>query len=132
LRRGRPLGLEAELEMADEFIDGLRVFDEGDDTHLASARRTETMGFAGKHEEMLFPTVWTADAGKPAHRIATFEITVHHFLYNGMKVPVVTLKTRFIFQKKTLKIMEKHPVENAALWMTLTIYPCHSTRTLVH
>jgi hypothetical protein len=28
LRRGRPLGLEAELEMADEFIDGLRVFDE--------------------------------------------------------------------------------------------------------
>jgi hypothetical protein len=96
------------------------------------AGRTETTGFAGKHEEVLFPTVWTPDAGKPAHRIATIEITIHHFLYNGTKVPVLMLKTRFIFQKKTLKIMEKHPVENAALWMTLTIHPCHSTRTLVH
>jgi hypothetical protein len=101
-------------------------------TALGMAGRTETTGFAGKHEEMLLPTVGTPDAGKPTHRIATVEITVHHLLDNGPKVPVVTLKTRFIFQKKTLKIMEKHPVENAALWMTLTVYPCHSTRTLVH
>jgi len=101
-------------------------------TALGMAGRTESTGFAGKHEEVLFPTVWTPDAGKPAHRIATIEITVHHFLYNGTKVPVLMLKTRFIFQKKTLEIMEKHPVENAALWMTLTIHPCHSTRTLVH
>jgi len=40
LRRGRRLGLEAELKMADDLIDGLRVFDEGDDTHLSSAGRT--------------------------------------------------------------------------------------------
>ena len=83
-------------------------------------------------QELLFPTLWTPDASKPTERIATVEITVYHFLYNGTKVPVLTLKTRFIFQKKTLKIMEKHPVENAALWMTLTIHPCRSTRTLVH
>jgi len=40
--RGRwSFSLEAELEMADDLIDGLRVFDEGDDTHLASASRTQ-------------------------------------------------------------------------------------------
>lgn len=27
--------------MADDLIDGLRVFDEGDDTHLSSASRTQ-------------------------------------------------------------------------------------------
>jgi len=45
--------------MADDPIDGLGVFDEGDDTHLALAGRTETTGFAGKHEELLFPSTRT-------------------------------------------------------------------------
>jgi len=40
LRGWWTLSLEAELEMADDLIDDLRVFDEGDDTHLASAGRT--------------------------------------------------------------------------------------------
>jgi len=40
--RGRwSFSLEAELEMADDLIDGLRVFDEGDYPHLASAGRTK-------------------------------------------------------------------------------------------
>lgn len=93
---------------------------------------TKTSGLAAEAQELLFPTLWTPDASKPTERIAAVEITVHHFLYNGTKVPVLTLKTRFIFQKKTLKIMEDQSVENAAFWMTLTIHPCHSTRALVH
>jgi len=69
------------------------ILDEGDDTHLALAGRTETTGFAGKHEEPLFPPLGAPDASKPAHRIATVKITVHHLLYNGTKVPVLMLKS---------------------------------------
>ena len=35
------LGSEGELEVADDLVDRLRVFDEGDDAHLATAGRTE-------------------------------------------------------------------------------------------
>jgi len=31
-------------------------------TALGMAGKTETTGFAGKHEEVLFPTVWIPDA----------------------------------------------------------------------
>jgi hypothetical protein len=41
LRRRRPFSFKGQLEMADDPIDGLRVFDEGDDTHLSSASRTQ-------------------------------------------------------------------------------------------
>jgi len=34
-------GLEGELKIADDLIDDLRVFNEGDDPHLSSASRTE-------------------------------------------------------------------------------------------
>ena len=37
LRRRRALGSEGELEVADDLVDRLRVFDEGDDAHLATA-----------------------------------------------------------------------------------------------
>jgi hypothetical protein len=38
---GEPFGLEAELEMADDLIDGFRIFDKRDDFHLASTGRTK-------------------------------------------------------------------------------------------
>jgi hypothetical protein len=38
---GRTFGLEAELEMTDDAIDGLGVVDEGDNLHLTSARRAQ-------------------------------------------------------------------------------------------
>jgi hypothetical protein len=41
LRKGRPLGLEAELEMTDDPIDGLGIFDKGDDSHPSSTGRTK-------------------------------------------------------------------------------------------
>ncbi len=41
LRRGWPFGLEAELEIVDDLIDGCGIFDEGNDLHLASTRRTD-------------------------------------------------------------------------------------------
>ena len=37
----RPFGLEAELEMADDPVDGCGIFDEGNDLHLTSTRRAE-------------------------------------------------------------------------------------------
>jgi len=83
--------------MADDLIDGLRVLDEGDDTHLSSAGRTETTGFAGKHEEALFPTVWTPDAGKPAHRIATVEILLNDILDDQPEISILLIETILIF-----------------------------------
>jgi hypothetical protein len=37
--RWRPFGLEAEFEMTDDLIDGLRIFDEGNDLHLTFSGR---------------------------------------------------------------------------------------------
>jgi hypothetical protein len=42
--------LEAELGMANDLIDNLRIFDEGDDTPLASAVRAE------EHREAACPS----------------------------------------------------------------------------
>ena len=41
LRGRRALGCEDELEVANDLIDDLMVFDKGDNPHLASAGRTE-------------------------------------------------------------------------------------------
>jgi len=75
------------------------IFDEGDDTHLSSAERTETTGFAGKHEEVLFPTVWTADAGKPAHRIATVEILLKNIIDDRPEEAVLLLEAALVFSE---------------------------------
>lgn len=37
----RPFSVKAKLGVADDPVDGLRLFDEGDSTHLASAGRTK-------------------------------------------------------------------------------------------
>jgi len=43
-------------------------------------RWAESACLAGKREEALLPTVWTPDAGKPAHRIAAVEIALDNIL----------------------------------------------------
>jgi hypothetical protein len=50
---------------------------------LGMTRRAKSTSLAGKHEETLFPTVGTPDAGKPAHRIATVEILLNNILDDG-------------------------------------------------
>jgi len=93
---------------------------------LGMTRWAETTGLAGKHEETLLPTVWTADAGKTAQRIATVEIPLNNILDDWPEEPIFLLETILIFCKEPLEIMKKHPVENSALRMTLAIDPYHS------
>ena len=38
---------------------------------------------------------------------------------------MLTLEAVLIFGEEFLKVMEEHPVEDSAFWMTLTIDPCH-------
>ena len=99
---------------------------------LGMAGRTETTGFEGKREEALFPTVWTPDAGNPAHRIAAVEMLLNNILNNGTEIAILSLKPALVFSEKLLEVMKKHPVEDGALRMSRKIDPCHSTRTLVH
>jgi hypothetical protein len=56
---------------------------------------TESACLAGKHQEPLFPTVGTPDAGKAAHRITAVKIL---------------LKTGLIFSNKPLENTKKHPI----------------------
>jgi hypothetical protein len=91
-------------------------------------RWTESACLAGKHQEPLFPTVGTADADKPAHRIAAVEIALDNILDYRTEVPVLLLKTILIFCNKFVKIMKQHPVEHSPFRMTLTVNPCHGSR----
>jgi len=150
-RRRWPFGFKGQLEMSSDPVDDLRFFDKRDDSHLATAcgttkrihfidlanhlgplltslgmtRRTEPAGFAGKHQEALFPTVWAPDAGKSAHRIAAVEITLDHLLDHRTEIAILLLEPILIFLKKPLKIIKKHPVKNRMFRMTLAVDPCH-------
>ena len=44
MARRRTFGLEIELEVADDLIDGLGIFDERDELYLTSARRAQQGG----------------------------------------------------------------------------------------
>ena len=52
----RPFGLEAELEMADDPVDGLSFFDKRDDPHLATTcGHTRTSDFRSQDNAQLPP-----------------------------------------------------------------------------
>ena len=87
--------------------------------------RTESACLAGKHQELLFPTVSTPDADKPTHRIATVEILLDHILDHRSEIPALLLKTILIFTKEALKIIKEHPVKYRVFRMTLAVDPCH-------
>ena len=57
LRRGWPFSLEAELEMADDLIDGCGIFDEGNDLHLAATSGALRVNFISFHRR-LFRLSW--------------------------------------------------------------------------
>jgi len=127
----RTFGLEVELEVADDLIDGLGIFDERDDLHLTSARRAQQgveLVDLADHLAPLFPTVGTADAGKATHRIAAVEILLNHFLDYRTEIPVLLFKTILIFSKKPLKIIKEHTIKNRVFRMMLPVDPCHGSR----
>ena len=47
------------------------------------ARGAEPPGAAGEHQEPLFPTLRTTDAGKPAARVAAVEIALDYLFDDG-------------------------------------------------
>jgi len=83
---------------------------------------------AGKHQQPLFPTVATPDAGKAAHRIAAVEILLDHILDHRTKITILLLEPVLIFLKKPLEIIKKHPVKYRVFRMTLAVNPCHGSR----
>ncbi len=94
-------------------------------TALGMTGGTESACLAGKHQEPLFPTVRTSDAGKPAHRSAAAEIALDHILDHRTEEAIILLETLFIFPKKILEIIKEHLVKHCVFWTTLAVDPCH-------
>jgi len=89
---------------------------------------TESACLTGKHEEALFPAVWTPDAGKPAHRIPTVKILLNNILDHGTEIAVLLLEPIIIFSKEPLKIIKEYPIKNRVFRMMLPVDPCHGSR----
>jgi len=94
-------------------------------TAFSMAGWTKSACLAGKHQQPLFPTVGTPDAGKAAHRIAAVQILLDHILDYRAEVPVLLLKTILIFPKEQLEIIEEHPIKHRVFRMALSVDPCH-------
>jgi len=93
---------------------------------LSMAGRTKAACLAGKHQEPLFPTGGTADAGKATHRIAAVEILLNNILDHRPKIAILLLEPIFIFSKEPLEIIKEHPIKNRVFWMTLAVDSWHS------
>ena len=78
---------------------------------LGMARRTETTGAAGKHQDAFRMAVGTADAGEPAARVAAVEVALDDFLDDGPEEPVLLLEAALILVQETVEIMEQHSVD---------------------
>jgi len=76
-------------------------------TSFGMTRRTEPACLAGKHQEPLFLTVGTPDAGKSAHRIAAVEILLNNILDDWTEISIFLLETILILSKELLKIIFK-------------------------
>jgi hypothetical protein len=94
-------------------------------TAFSMAGWTEPACLAGKHQQALFPTIGTPDAGKATHRIAAVEVLLYNILDHRTEEAVLPLETILIFLKKLLEIVKKHPVKHGVFRMTLAVYPCH-------
>ncbi|MGB7297106.1 MAG: hypothetical protein WBC70_16090 [Candidatus Aminicenantales bacterium] len=80
----------------------------------------------GEHQQAIFPTGRTADAGKTAAGVAAVKVALDHLLDDRPEETVLLLETGLIFLKELVKVMEEHPVEHGALRMTGTVNSCHS------
>ncbi len=93
---------------------------------LGMAGGAEATGAAGKHKEVFSPTVGTADAGKPAARIAAVQVALHNLLDNGTEEAVLFLEAMLIFCEEAVEVMKKHSVKGGPLRMSGTINSGHS------
>jgi len=50
--------------------------------------------------------VRTADAGKPAARVAAVEVTLNHLLDNGAEEPVLFLEAALVLRQEPVEIMK--------------------------
>jgi hypothetical protein len=66
--------------------------------------------------------------GKSTLRIAAVQVLLNDFLNNRKKIAVLSLKSIFILQEKTIEVMKKHSIENSTFRMTLMIDLCHGSR----
>jgi len=88
---------------------------------LGVARGTEPPGSAGKHQEAFRMALGTADARKPAARIAAIEIALDDLLNDRTEIAIRLLEKLLILRQEAPKMMEQHPVENGAFRMTRAI-----------
>jgi len=98
---------------------------------LRVAGWAKSSGAAREHHEPLFPTRGTADAGKPAARVAAVKIALNHLLDDGAEEAVLLLEPGLILGQESVEIMEEHPVEHGALRVTGTVNSCHSRRSFI-
>ncbi|MFB0565992.1 MAG: hypothetical protein ACETWK_09985 [Candidatus Aminicenantaceae bacterium] len=52
-------------------------------------------------------------------------MTCGHLLHNRTKIAILPLEAALIFGQEPVEIMEEHPVESDALWMSGTVNSCH-------
>lgn len=95
------------------------------------ARGAESTAAAGKHNDPLLATVWTADAGKPAARVAAVQIALDDFFDDGPEGAVLLLEARRILGQEAVEVMKDHPVEDGPLGITGAINPCHSKESSI-
>lgn len=88
---------------------------------LGVAGGAEPPGAAGKHQEVFFPTVGTADAGEAAARVPAVQVALLDFLDNRPEEAVLSLEAVLIFSQEPVEVMEQYPINDSALGMTRTI-----------
>jgi hypothetical protein len=97
---------------------------------LGVARRAESPGAAGEHDQPLLPAIGTPKTGKSAPRVAAIEIALDHLLDDRPKISVLPLESTLVFGQKALEMMGDHPIENGALRMPRTIDSRHGGRNV--
>ena len=66
---------------------------------LGMARRAESPGAAGEHQEPLLATIRTSYAGKSATGVAALEVTLHDFFDDRPEVAVLPLEAGLILDQ---------------------------------
>ena len=95
---------------------------------LRMARWAKSSGAAGEHQEPLFATVRTADAGEPAAGIAAVKILLDHLLDDRPEKAILPFETTLILRQEPVEMMEEYPVKDRPLRMSRTINSRHSRR----
>jgi hypothetical protein len=83
-------------------------------------------GAAREHQQAIFPTQRTADAGKPTARVAAVDVALDDFFDDRTEEAILFLKTSLILRQETVELMKQHPVEDGPLGMSRTVNSCHS------